>query len=153
MTLNVGNIASRIVVVAEPSTPVTEVAKLMREHHVGALPVIEGQVPKNRAIGIITDRDLVIEVLAAGVEGSQLTAAEVMTADVVTIAEGASVFDAIEAMQRHAVRRLLVTDLEHRLVGIVSMDDVIELLAEEMGKLAGTIKRAQQREDRLRPVR
>lgn len=150
MALNVGNVASRVVVVAEPRTSVVRVAQLMRENHVGALIVIEDAAPRNRPIGIVTDRDLVIEVLAMDVNPQTLTAADVMTANPQTVRDGEAIFEAVETMRRAGVRRLPVVDAENRLVGIVTFDDLVEVLAQELGGLAGTIRREQRAEAKTR---
>ncbi len=150
MALNVGTVASRIVVVAESRTPVVRVAQLMRENHIGAVIVIEDAAPRNRPVGIVTDRDLVIEVLAMDVNHQTLTAGDVMTANVQTVRESDAVFDAAEAMRRSGVRRLPVVDVEDRLVGIVTFDDLVELLAQELGSLASTIRREQRAEAKAR---
>lgn len=150
MTLNVGNVASRIVVVAEPRTPVVRVAQLMRENHIGAVIVIEDAAPRNRPVGLITDRDLVIEVLAMDVNPQTLTAGDVMTANPHTVCESDAIFDAVETMRRTGVRRLPVVDAERRLVGIVTFDDLVELLAQELGGLAGAIRREQRTEAQAR---
>lgn len=150
MALNVGSIASRVVVVAEPRTPVVRVAQLMRENHIGAVIVIEDAAPRNRPVGLITDRDLVIEVLAMDVNPQTLTAGDVMTADPQTIRESDAVSDAVETMRRVGVRRLPVVDAENRLVGIVTFDDLVEVLAQELTGLAGTIRREQHTEAKAR---
>lgn len=150
MALNVGTVASRVVVVAESRTPVVRVAQLMRENHIGAVIVIEDAAPRNRPVGIVTDRDLVIEVLAMDVNYQTLTAGDVMTANPQTVRESDAVFDAAEAMRRSGVRRLPVVDAEDRLVGIVTFDDLVELLAQELGSLASTIRREQRAEAKAR---
>lgn len=150
MALNVGSIASRVVVVAEPRTPVVRVAQLMRENHIGAVIVIEDAAPRNRPVGLITDRDLVIEVLAMDVNPQTLTAGDVMTADPQTIRESDAVSDAVETMRRVGVRRLPVVDAENRLVGIVTFDDLVEVLAQELTGLAATIRREQHTEAKAR---
>ncbi len=150
MALNVGTVASRVVVVAESRTPVVRVAQLMRENHIGAVIVIEDSAPRNRPVGIVTDRDLVIEVLAMDVNYQTLTAGDVMTANPQTVRESDAVFDAAEAMRRSGVRRLPVVDAEDRLVGIVTFDDLVELLAQELGSLASTIRREQRAEAKAR---
>ena len=82
--MNAGEICSRIVVVAESAMPVREAAKLMRDHHVGALVVTEGAPASRRAIGILTDRDLVVGVLAADVDYRAFTVGEIMSERPVT---------------------------------------------------------------------
>jgi CBS domain-containing protein len=122
----------------------------MRENHIGAVIVIEDAPPSNRPIGIITDRDLVVEVLAMDVDYRSLTASDVMTSNPTTVRETDAIFDAVEIMQRTGVRRLPVIDNEDRLVAILTFDDVIEILAQELGDLAKTIRREQKREERAR---
>ncbi len=153
MALNVGHIASRIVVVAERETPILRVAQLMRDNHIGAVIIIEGEPPRNRPIGVITDRDLVVEVLALELDYRVFTAGDIMTSNPTTVCETDAVFDAFERMQRSAVRRLPVVDAEGRLVGIVAFDDLVELLAQEMGNLAQTVRHAGKREERTRKYR
>ena len=150
MAVNVGHIASRVVVVAQRETPILRVAQLMRENHIGAVIIIEDEPPLHRPIGIITDRDLVIEVLALELDYRAFTAGDIMTANPATVCETDAVFDAFEQMQRSAVRRLPVVDATGRLVGIVAFDDLVELLAQEMGELAKTVRNAGQREAKTR---
>ncbi len=153
MPLNVGHIASRVVVVAERETPILRVAQLMRENHIGAVIIIEDEPPRNRPIGIITDRDLVVEVLALEMDYRVFTAGDIMTSNPTTVCETDAVFDAFERMQRSAVRRLPVVDAEGRLVGIVAFDDLVELLAQELGDLAKTVRHGGKREEKSRKYR
>ncbi len=150
MALNVGHIARRVVVVAERETPILKVAQLMRDNHIGAVIIIEDAPPKNRPIGIITDRDLVVEVLALELDYRVFTAGDIMTGNPTTVRETDAVFDAFERMQRTGVRRLPVVDGEDRLVGIVAFDDLVELLAQEMGHLAKTVRQGGRREEKSR---
>lgn len=153
MSINVGHIASRVVVVATPSTPILKVAQLMREHHIGAVVVIEDASPNNRPIGIITDRDLVVEVMAAELDVQVFTAGDIMSSDLTTVQETEPVLDAFEKIQRKGVRRLPVVDAAQRLVGVVTFDDLIELLAQEMTNLAKTVRHGGQREAQSRKYR
>jgi signal-transduction protein with cAMP-binding, CBS, and nucleotidyltransferase domain len=153
MAVNVGHIASRVVVVAQRETPILSIAQLMRDNHVGAVIIIEDEPPLNRPIGIITDRDLVIEVLALELDYRAFTAGDIMTANPTTVRETDAVFDAFEQMQRSAVRRLPVVDATGRLVGIVAFDDLVELLAQELEELAKTVRHGGRREEKLRNAR
>jgi CBS domain-containing protein len=148
--MNIGEICSRTVVVAEASMPVQQAAKLMREHHVGALVVIEGGAAASRPVGIVTDRDLVVEVVAADVDYRTLSVGDVMAERPATLRESAGVFEAIGQMRSGGVRRLVVVDAGGRLVGIVTMDDLAEILAEELSGLAQAIRQEQRHEAQKR---
>jgi CBS domain-containing protein len=144
--MNVGEICSRIVVVAERSTPVQQAAKLMRDHHIGALVVTEGGAEARRPIGIVTDRDIVVEVVAAGVDYRALTVGDIMAERPATIKETAGLFEVMAQMRSGGVRRLVVVDAIGHLLGIVAMDDLIPILAEELSSLAQAIRVEQRRE-------
>ncbi len=148
--MNVGEICSRIVVVAERGTPVQEAAKLMRDHHIGALVVTEGAAGMRRAIGIVTDRDLVVEVVAADVDYRTLTVGDVMSERPAMLKESAGLFEIIAQMRSGVVRRLVVVDANEHLLGIVAMDDLIPVLAEELSALAQAIRVEQRREAQRR---
>lgn len=148
--MNVGEICSRIVVVAEGSTTVQQAAKLMRDHHIGALVVTEGSAGARRPIGIVTDRDLVVEVVAADVDYRTLTVGDIMSERPATLKETAGLFEIIAQMRGSGVRRLLVVDANEHLLGIVAMDDLLPVLAEELSSLAQAIKVEQRREAQKR---
>jgi len=149
--MNVGEICSRIVVVAESSTPVQQAAKLMRDHHIGALVVTEGNAGTRRAIGIVTDRDLVVEVVAADVDYRTLTVGDIMSERPATLKETAGLFETVAKMRSDGVRRLVVVGADEHLLGVVAMDDLIPILAEELSALAQAIRVEQRREAKRRP--
>ncbi|HEY5290884.1 MAG TPA: CBS domain-containing protein [Burkholderiales bacterium] len=149
--MNVGEICSRVVVIAEGNTPVQQAAKLMRDQHIGALVVTEGSAEARRPIGIVTDRDMVIEVVAADVDYRTLTVGDIMSERPATIKETAGLFEAIAQMRSDGVRRLVVVDAMGRLLGLVAMDDLIPVLAEELSALAQAIRVEQRRETQRRP--
>ena len=148
--MNVGEICSRIVVVAERSTSVQQAAKLMRDHHIGALVVTEGGAGARRPVGIVTDRDMVVEVLAAEVDYRTLTVGDIMSERPTTLKETAGLFEIIAQMRNGGVRRLVVVDANEHLLGIVAMDDLIPILAEELSALAQAIRVEQRREAQRR---
>ncbi|MBI2312272.1 MAG: CBS domain-containing protein [Betaproteobacteria bacterium] len=146
----IGHVCTREVVVAYPETPVAEAARLMREHHVGDLVVVAGTQSQRVPLGVVTDRDLVVEVLAREVPVAGLTLGEIMLQDLVTAREDEGVFDAIELMRARGVRRMPIVDAQGVLVGIVSLDDLLEILAEELNALVGLISREQAAERQAR---
>ncbi len=147
--MNIGEICSRVVLVAQRETPVSEAARLMRQHHVGALVIVD---PADGAhpVGIVTDRDMVVEVLAENVAPDKLTVGDIMSVDIVNVGAQDGVFETIGLMQGKGVRRVVVTDDAEQLIGIVSLDDLLEVLAEELIGLAKTIAGEQRRERKAR---
>ncbi len=132
----VQQLARTEVVTAETDTPVTELAERMREDNVGSVVVTDG----DRPVGIVTDRDLTLRVLAAEADPAAHTAGDVMTTDLCTAGPATGFYEAAELMSEHGVRRLPVCDEEDRLVGIVTTDDMTELLAEENQHLASVVQ-------------
>jgi len=129
------------------SADLVEAARLMREAHVGFLIVVEGGGP----IGVITDRDLVLETVAADVPPHDVTVGDAMSAEPVTIAETSAIEEALESMRLAGVRRLPVVDDGGRVTGVLSIDDVLEHLAGQLGSVAGSLRHEQAAERLARP--
>lgn len=142
----VGEICNREVVITERGSSVVEAAQLMRTHHVGDLVVVEQRGAARLPVGIVTDRDIVVEVVAAGVNPDALKVGDIMGAEVATVREGEGLFEALRYMRDKGVRRMPVVDGAGVLVGILTMDDVLALLAEEMTELAKLVSHERQRE-------
>lgn len=104
----------------EPSTPVIEAARLMKSEDVGSLPIIEGE----RLVGMVTDRDIVLRVVAEGKDVQSSTVGEVASRDLVTVDPQQDMDEALRLMARHQVRRLPVVEEDGRLVGILAQADV-----------------------------
>jgi len=134
--MRIGEICTREVVYCGREASVTEVAQLMRNHHVGDLIVADTRDGMLVPVGIVTDRELVVRVLAEGVAPDVLTAGDLMTRRLVTAAESEPVHEAIERMRAEGVRRLPVVGADGTLVGILSADDITEFLAEELTGVA-----------------
>jgi len=139
------NFSTSIVAVVEPDTPAVVVSQLMRQHHIGALVVVDAQ-EKARPVGIVTDRDLVLELMAEGLDPSVFTAGDIMSVNLVNATPEMDEMDAVELMKRHRLRRLVIVDDEGRLAGIVTMEDVLEQLARELANLAEGLAGARDRE-------
>ena len=146
----VGEICNREVVVAERTTTIVEAARLMRRYHVGDLVVGDGVQDRRVPVGMVTDRDLVVEVIAREQPFASCTVSAVMSATVVCVPETAGVIEAIQLMRSHGVRRVPVVDAGGALVGILAADDLLDLLAEELSALARIAPRGQEREVRSR---
>ncbi len=134
--MRVGEICTRDVVFCEREATVAQIARLMRERHVGDLIVGQQQEDKLLPVGIVTDRDLVVRVLAGEGGPTGTTAAELMSSPLIHAHEDELVFEAIDRMQANAIRRLPVLDSSGLLVGMLTLDDVVEFLAEELTQIA-----------------
>jgi CBS domain-containing protein len=119
---------------------VRRAAVLMRQEHVGDLIVTESRDGHTRAIGIITDRDIVVEVMARDADPSEIRVGDTIRRDLVTVREDNGIDFALREMRRAGVRRVPVVNGEGALVGVLSVDDLIGHLAMQLGELAGTIQ-------------
>jgi CBS domain-containing protein len=138
--MSVGRICVRVVHCARPDESVREAARRMARADVGTLVIVD---PPSVPVGIVTDRDL-MRSIASGLDPDRTRLEVVMGKPVLTIDEAASIEEGLSRMASHEVRRLVVTDAQGPLVGVLSMDDVLELLAEELttvGKLVSRRKR------------
>jgi len=146
----IGDVCIRDVVVASRETTAREAARLMSENHVGNIVVIEDIGGRRVPVGIVTDRDIVRNVVAEALDASLFTLGDLAARDLVTVREDQGVFECMQQMRINGIRRMPVLDLKGGLVGIISLDDLIQLLAEEMSELAKVIVREQARETVLR---
>ena len=147
----VGEICTREVTVMRRDETVMEAAKLMRQHHVGSILVVEDRNGVQIPVGIVTDRDLVVEVMAPELDHRVITVGDIMTQELFTVKDSVDTFEAIQYMRSKTVRRLPVVDEAGGLVGILTLDDVLELLAEEMldlSKLVGYERKKEMRHRR-----
>ncbi len=149
--MNIGEICVRDVVVCRADTTVAEAARLMREYHVGDLVVVEERNGNRVPVGLITDRDITVEVIALNAPLEELTVGDTLARDLVTVSESEDVFRTLELMRRKGVRRLPIVDAKGALLGIVTMDDLLEILAEEISLLVKLIARQPSQEAYTRP--
>jgi CBS domain-containing protein len=148
--LTTGEICTRSVTIAFRKTPVDGAARLMRENHVGCLVVVDEVDGKRIVVGILTDRDIVTGVVAPGLAPSTLLVGDVMTTDLVTAREDDSLIDLMRNMRRKGVRRIPVVAGQGELVGLVTLDDVLDILSQELGLLVAAINTEGQRERQMR---
>lgn len=149
--MSVGEVCNRAVVVADKEEDAQEAARLMRQYHVGDLVVVERRGDENIPLGVVTDRDLVIEVLAKEVEPVRVTVKDLIGEELVTAAENEDLLTCIERMRSKGIRRLPVVSQTGALVGLLTLDDLLDLLSEELEDLAALIARQRNRESKLRP--
>ncbi|MFL6623025.1 MAG: CBS domain-containing protein [Sulfurifustaceae bacterium] len=147
----IGEVCVRDVVFTEREMSLREAAKLMRQHHVGDLIVAEKRDGRCFPVGIVTDRDIVMEVIAKDLSVDDFAVGDVIGPKLITTREGDGIFETIQSMRTNGVRRLPVVNDDGVLIGIVSMDDMLELLAEELTGLARIPARERQTEIGTRP--
>ncbi len=152
--MSIRSICKRPVVTVTAQTDVVSAARLMREKHVGFLVVIEPD-PENvtygRPLGVLTDRDIVVTVVAREVDPRTLTVADLMNRSPATVGEEDSVSQALRVMRRMGVRRLPVVGSRGMLTGVLSLDDLLDAVAGEVGELSGAVHNEQRIEDVIRP--
>jgi CBS domain-containing protein len=146
--MKVGTLCVRQTVMVKKDDSLEEAAKLMRDYHVGTLIVVDAFEERNRPLGILTDRDIAVRAAAEGISMqtpvSQLTGSELVTA-----AEEELLYDVLDKMKSRGIRRIPVVDSEEYLVGILSMDDIIEFLTDEMKEITALFYR-ETKEERKR---
>ena len=148
--MNVGEICNREVVFTYRGTPIVEAAKLMREHHVGSLVVVVDRLSERVPVGIVTDRDITVAVIAKGLDPRTLTVGDVISEELLSVREQDSLADALHVMRSRGVRRLPVLTKSGALAGIVTIDDLLELVAEELDGFVAIVGRERVREARAR---
>jgi len=148
--MSAGEYCNREVVVVERSESVRSAIELMRAHHVGNVIVIERTNGGSRPLGILTDRDIVIELLAKDVDLATVSVGDVMSDDLHTVHEDAKLLDATKVMRTKGIRRLPVVDTQGNLVGILAVDDILGLILEQLSDLVGLIVKEQLQENTRR---
>jgi CBS domain-containing protein len=151
--MNVRDICTREVVTAREFDELTAAAQLMREKHVGCLIVVAPAVAEGsfKPIGVLTDRDIVIAVVARETDPRTLRVGDLMTRQPVVVSEEASIASALAEMRRIGVRRVPVVSRGGTLVGILALDDILGVLSEELLDVAGSIRSEVKIEKALRP--
>jgi predicted transcriptional regulator len=144
--MKIDRIYTRNVVGTSRETSIAEAAAMMRKFHVGTLLVMGDAPEQETVIGIVTDRDIVIQAVADALDPRKVSVGEVMTPVVASITEGADVLDALDRMRIEGVRRLLVRQANGAVAGILSADDVIDGLATDLASLARVMKSGMRRE-------
>lgn len=146
----INEICNREVIIVRRDETVMQAAKLMRQHHVGTVVVIEERNEHRVPVGIITDRDLVVGIIATEIDSNLITVGDLIADELVTVKERCGVYEAIQYMRSKGVRRLPVVDDEGGLIGLVTLDDLLALLADEIAALAVLVEHEQKNEARRR---
>jgi CBS domain-containing protein len=148
---SIKELCKRDVVSVTRETTAAVAAQLMRQHHVGAIVVCEQTNGERRIpVGIVTDRDIVVEVVAPELRADTITVGDIMVDKLVTVRENEGVVATLELMRHKGVRRMPIVGAHGQLVGIVSVDDLLGVLAEELGDIAKLVAREQAHEAEAR---
>ena len=147
----ISELCNREVIIIQKEECVLEAAKLMRQHHVGNVIIVEEQNDLKKPIGIVTDRDLVVEIMATELDPTVMTVGDITVPKLVTVQENTGVFDVIQYMRRKAIRRAPVVDDRGGLIGIITLDDLLHVLSEELSELATLARDEIEKEIKLRP--
>lgn len=148
--MNIGELCRREVVFATENMSLKEAAQLMRVRHVGSLVVVREARLGRIVVGMLTDRDIAVIAMARDFDPQSLQVTDVMSSPPVTVRMSESVSDVLGIMRQHGIRRIPVTTDDGVLVGIVTLDDLLEIFAEDMQGFVQTITNAQKREARVR---
>lgn len=144
--MTIGAICNSEVITVRRDATVLHAAVLMRQYHVGDVVVIEDHKGKSVPIGLVTDRDIVIDLVATELDCKVITTGDIMATNLTVIKESAGIFEAIKLMTTKGVRRLPVVDDGGGLIGIITLDDLLLLLAKEFGALTKLVSREQKNE-------
>lgn len=147
---DVNRLCTRYAATVNEGQSIVDAAALMREEHVGDVIVVEPRGKAKLPVGILTDRDIVVGIIAKGISADAVTVGEAMTRGLLTLREDASLEFALHEMRRYRVRRAPVVGSSGELVGVIAIDDVIEHLAMQLCRLAELIKREQHAEREAR---
>ena len=150
--MNAGELCNRDVVTATTDMTILDAARLMRDQHVGCLVVIATKDDRIEPVGMLTDRDIVIEVIAEGIDINQVTVGDIMSYAVLKVPENESIFDTAQRMRARGVRRVPVVSNTCSLLGILAFDDILEMLSEELSVLSRLTSREAEQEAKKRAL-
>lgn len=142
--MSAGRICSRVVATASPDETIGAAARRMGEYDVGTIVVMEGG-PVKRAVGILTDRDIAIRCIAERQDPESTPVSQVMTRPVQSVSEHTPIEEAVKRMASAGTRRLVVTGEADRVVGILGLDDVLDLMTREAGAVGRLLEKQQPR--------
>ncbi|HSC98258.1 MAG TPA: CBS domain-containing protein [Casimicrobiaceae bacterium] len=148
--MSIAEICNREVVYATRNTTVVEAASLMRQHHVGDIVIVDEDGDRRWAIGIVTDRDIVVEVVATGLDPRLVKLDDLMLEPLTIVEQHASFAETIRIMAQKGVRRMPVVDPQGALLGIVTLDDLLAHLAPPLADLGTLVGQTRQKEMRKR---
>lgn len=137
--MDIREVSATTVAVGYRGMAVSEAARAMREQHVGCLVVVEERAAGKVPIGMLTDRDIAVSVVAKDLDARNVPVGEVMSTDVVAVRDDDSVKDALRLLRRRGIRRAPVIARDGTLAGIVTVDDLLRTMVEQLDDLVGAI--------------
>jgi CBS domain-containing protein len=151
--MQVGTLCQRLVFTICQSDEISRAAQVMREKHVGYLVVVEPNPVRGipRPVGVLTDRDIVVGVVAREVDPKTVRVGDIMTPNPVLAAEWESMQAALQKMRQFGVRRLPVVNGYRELVGILAIDDVLKVIAGDAEDVVSTVRSGRRMEGESRP--
>jgi predicted transcriptional regulator len=147
--MRVGDYCKHDVVTVDADSDIVEAASLMRNEHVGLLVVFAPGDTTRKPLGVLTDRDIVVQVTARGVDPRKVTVADIMSRKPIMAVEADDLNEAVQGMRISGVRRIPVVKHDGTLTGILAMDDVLEVLTGMLCDVSGTVRNEQRQERRL----
>ena len=150
--MKVGEVCKRAVVTIGSKVDIAEAAKTMREKHVGLLVVFKEGDEIRRPVGVLTDRDIVLQVTAREVNARDVMVDDVMTRQPLIASEGDDLGEVLQAMRLAGIRRVPVVDIRGALTGIIAIDDAVDVVTGLLCDITGSIKNEQRQEWSARPA-
>ncbi len=144
-------LARRDVETVGVESTLVDCAKKMRQAHVGSVIVVAPAGAAMTPLGIVTDRDIVVEAVAPGLDAATLTAGDVMSRPLATAHGDDDLLDALAVMRERGVRRLVILDGDEALLGVVSVQDVLDAVGQQMAAVLGVLQAQQAKEAVMRP--
>ena len=144
--MQASELCNRQVVTAARDMSIPDAARLMRDRHVGSLIVTDMRDGRAMPVGILTDRDIVIEIISKEISVSEVTVGDIMTFALLKVTEDENIFDVAQRMRARGVRRVPVISRLGELIGIIAAEDILELLSEELSLLAKITTRETEQE-------
>jgi predicted transcriptional regulator len=134
--MRVGEVCTRTVVQCSKHANVSDAAKIMRDAHIGNIVIIDERDGKKVPIGVVTDRDIVVQIVAKDVDPREIAVTYLMGRELFLALEEEDIHEVIQRMRYRGVRRLPVVSSDDTLVGVIALDDLLEFLADELVGIA-----------------
>jgi len=141
--MEVGAICSRETIIASPEESVLEASRLMHRYNVGSLVIVETDGKGNKPVGIVTDRDMVLKVIASELNVMEVKLKDIMSARLLLARDTDDVYETLVRMRSKVVRRMPVVNHEGYLIGILTIDDILEFFSREIGEIVSLFKKEQ----------
>ena len=147
--MTIGSICTHGVITVDRAIDIAAAASVMRDNHIGYLIVTDALSGGSAPVGVITDRDIVVRVLAKDVDPHTLTVGDVMTPEPLTAAEDDGIGETLHRMRRLGARRVPVVGARGQVSGVLSIDDVVDHLVSQLSDVAGSVRNELQHEETL----